>query len=121
MSTPSPQFVCFAHQDLDRKAIKKYAKQYDGVDMIALMGLREGDIPFLIRLDDDYGLMYWSESLGMMMQIDEDDVRAYATKQYLIQKQCRIFDSAVDAVAITQTWSKKQVSVSEDGSNNPSA
>ena len=41
------EFVSYAYQDLPRKKIKKYAAQYEGVDMATLIGADEDNFPFL--------------------------------------------------------------------------
>ncbi len=85
------EFVSYAFQDLPRKEIKKYAAQYEGVDMAALIGADEDNFPFLIRNDpnsrDDepsaFHVMVWNAYNGMMACLDEDSVRHYATVLYL--------------------------------------
>jgi hypothetical protein len=121
MTTPEQRFVSYAFQDLDRKSIKKYAKQYDGVDMSKFIGANENNFPFLIRTGDDFDLLFWNPYHGMMTQIDEDSVRAYAIKQYILQNAYPVFDSFADAeaYAVAHNWPRKPWPDDEIGSNNP--
>lgn len=105
-----PDFTCYAHQELPLKKIKKYAAQYDGVDMAALIGADEDNFPFLIRgVGDAYTLMFWNKYNGMMEHTDEDSVRAYATVQYLREHAYPTFDSLADAeaFALAHNWPRK--------------
>lgn len=96
----SPEFVCYAHQDLPLKKIKKYAAQYDGIDMAVLIGADEDNFPFLVRSNDgSCTLMFWNKYNGMMEYTDEDPVRAYATDEYLREHAYPTFDSFADAEA----------------------
>ena len=119
MTAPEHQFVSYAYQDRDRKAIKKYAKQYDGVDMVKRMGADEENFPIRIKMDDDFGLLLWSPFHGIMMQIDEDCVRSHATKEYLLQNASPVFDSIAEAeaYAIEYDWPRKPWPSEEVGSN----
>ena len=47
-----PEFKSYAHQNLPPKKIKKYATQYAGVDMAALIGADEDNFPLLISAAD---------------------------------------------------------------------
>jgi hypothetical protein len=62
-------FVSYAFQDLPRKKIKKYAAQYDGVNMAELMGADEDNYPFLVRsADGEFQVMIWNAYNGMIPQ-----------------------------------------------------
>ena len=107
MTNRSPEFISYAHQDLSRKKIIKYAEQYDGVDMSALIGADDSNFPFLIRCgDDQYDIMFWQRSCGMMEHLDEDSVRGYATVKYILDRAYPVFDSVADAekYAIEHNW-----------------
>ena len=100
--TDERHFTSYAHQDLDRKKIIKYAKQFDGVDVTQLIGADDSKFPFLVRSDDDtYELLFWNRTCGMMIYIDEDPVRAYATLQYMLERAYPVFDSIEQA----EQWS----------------
>ncbi len=91
-------FVSYAHLDLPREKIVKCAQQYDGVAMATLIGADGSNFPFLIRSgDDDYVVMFWTRSCGMMEHTDEDSVRAYATAQFLLDRAYPVFDTMGDA------------------------
>ena len=107
MTDDRQEFISYAHQDLSRKKIIKYAEQYDGVDISALIGADESNFPFLIRSgDDQYDILFWNRSCGMMEHHDEDSVRAYATVRYLLDHGYPVFDSDDDAVkyAAEHNW-----------------
>ena len=111
------EFVSYAFQDLSRKEVKKYAAQYEGVDMAALLGADEDNFPFLIRddpsgRDDDPGafhVMVWNAYNGMMAHLDEDLVRHYATVLYLREHAYPIFASFREAEkwAADHEWPRK--------------
>ena len=75
------EFVSYAFQDLPRKKIKKYAAQYLGVDMAALI----------------------------MALLDEDSVRHYATVVYLREHAYPVFAKLCEAEkwAAEHEWPRK--------------
>jgi hypothetical protein len=92
-------FVSYAFQDLPLKKIKKYATQYDGVDMTVHLGANEDNFPFLVKTGgDNYAVMIWNAYCGMMTFLDEDPVRDYATVQFLKDKAYPLFDSLSTAL-----------------------
>ena len=111
------EFISYAFQDLPRKKIKKYAAQYEGVNMAALIGADEDNFPFLIRdgsssRDDDPGafsVMVWNAYNGMMERSDEDSVRHYATVLYLRDHAYPVFASIREAEkwAADHEWPRK--------------
>jgi len=107
----STEFTSYAHQDLPLKKIKKYAAQYVGVNMAELIGADEDNFPFVIRNSDtDYSVMFSNKYKGMMVHLDDDSVRAYATVQYLIVEHAYpSFDSIADAeaYAVAHHWPRK--------------
>jgi hypothetical protein len=92
------EFVSYAFQDLPRKKIVKFARQYEGVDMAKLMGADEENFPFLIRTGEgEYSVMFWNVYCGMMIRSDEDDVRDYAIAKYLRDHAYPVFGSIEEA------------------------
>jgi hypothetical protein len=114
---PIPDFVSYAFQDLPRKKVKKYAAQYEGVDMAALIGADEDNFPFLIRSDPDsrddepdaFEVMVWNAYNGMMARWDEDPVRHYAAVLYLREHAYPVFTSFCEAErwALEHDWPRK--------------
>ena len=105
-------FTSYAHQTLSHKKIKKYAAQYDGVDMAPLLGADEENFPFLVRdANGDYEAIWWNAYSGFMVQMDDDDVRAFALVQYLFDRAYPRFDSIEDAEkwSIAHDWPRKTV------------
>ncbi len=111
------EFVSYAFQDLPRKKVKKYVTQYEDVDMAALIGADEDNFPFLIRpaptsCDDDpstFQVMVWNAYNGMMVRLDDDLVRHYATVLYLQKHAYPVFASFEDAekCAAEHEWPRK--------------
>jgi len=111
------EFVSYAFQDLPRNKIKKYAAQYEGVDMAALIGADEDNFPFLIRKDpnarddepDAFQVMVWNAYNGVMARLDEDSVRHYATVLYLRDHAYPIFTNIRQAEkwATEHEWPRK--------------
>ncbi|MGI9456568.1 MAG: hypothetical protein ACR2NU_08400 [Aeoliella sp.] len=104
-------FTSYAFQDLTLRKIKKYAAQYDGVDMTLLLGADDDNFPFLIHtVDDEYQLMIWNAYNGIMEHTDEDPVRAFATIQFLRDRAYPVLDSldAADQWARQHDWPRKQ-------------
>ena len=111
------EFVSYAFQDLPRKKIKKYAAQYEGVDMAALIGADEDNFPFLIRNDPDssdddpgaFHVMVWNAYNGMMERLDEDSVRHYATVLYLREHAYPTFANFREAEkwSVQHDWPRK--------------
>jgi hypothetical protein len=92
------QFVRYAFRDLPRKKIVKYARQYEGVDMARLMGADEENLPFLLQAsDDEHSVMFCNEYNGMVLLLDEDQVRAYAMAKYLREQGYPVFASPQEA------------------------
>lgn len=105
------QFVSYAFKDLPRKKVVKYASQYEGVDMAALMGADEDNFPFLVKnTDGGFNIHWWNAYSGIMTQIDEDSVRAFATAVYLMDNAYPRFDSIADAEAwvTSHEWPRKK-------------
>jgi len=97
------QFVSYAFKDLSHKKVRKYAAQYDGVDMATLMGADEDNFPFLVNdRNGGYDIYWWTTHSGIMTQIDEDSVRAFATMTYLLEHAYPRFESIEDA----EEWAK---------------
>jgi hypothetical protein len=97
-------FVSYAFRDLPRKKIVKYAAQYEGVDMARLIGANEENFPFLIQQSDDsYSVMFWNVYHGIMVHLDEDQVRDYATANYLRKHAYPVFTSSQEA----EKWAKE--------------
>ncbi len=106
------EFVSYAHKDLPAKKVRKYASQYDGVDMATLMGADEDNFPLLLKAaDGEFEVCWWNSSSGFMTAIDEDAVRSYATLTYLINHAYPRFDSLEDAEnwAKTHNWPRKRL------------
>ncbi len=106
----SAMLFSYAFQDLSRKKIKKYATQYDGIDMALLLGADEDNFPFL--LSDDFAehqLMIWNSYNGIMEYTDDDPVRDYATVQYLRDHAYPAFESldAAENWAREHDWPRK--------------
>jgi hypothetical protein len=104
------QFVSYAFRDLPRKKIVKYARQYEGVDMARLIGADEENFPFLIQVSDiDYSVMFWNVYNGMMLHLDEDQVRDYAMAKYLREHAYPVFASLQEAEkwAHEHDWPRK--------------
>jgi hypothetical protein len=111
------EFVSYAFQDTSRKKIKKYALQYAGVDMAAVIGADEENLPFLIRhdaeCDDDepgaFLVMCWNTYNGIMARLDEDPVREYAVVKYLREHGYPAFANFAEAEkwAIDHNWPRK--------------
>ena len=97
------QFKSYANVDLPRKKIKKYAAQYDCVDMVELLAFllaeTEEIIPYVLRvLEDQEWLRYGYVSGERAGEFTFDDpVWEYATVQYLIRNGYPVFES--DSVA----------------------
>jgi hypothetical protein len=97
------EFVSYAFKDLSHKEIRKYASQYEGVDMATLMGADEDNFPFLVKdTDGGFDVFWWCSYSGLLYMIDEDSVRAYATVAYLMDHAYPRFESIEDAKA----WAK---------------
>ncbi|GAB5407537.1 MAG: hypothetical protein Aurels2KO_57680 [Aureliella sp.] len=106
------EYISYACQDLPLKKVKKYATQYDGADMAALMGATEDNFPFLVRdSNGDYGAMWWNAYSGIMIQMNDDDVQVYALVQYLLEQAYPRFDSIEDAEkwSIAHDWPRKSL------------
>ena len=99
------EFINYAFQNLARKKIKKYAAQYEGVDMAEVLGADDDNFPFLIRQDrnrrddepDAFQVMMWNAYNGVMEYTDEDSVRYYATVLYLRAHAYPVFTSFREA------------------------
>lgn len=105
------QFIDYAFQDLPRKKIVKYARQYEGVNMAEWAGANADRMPFLIQDGpDDFTVMFWNFENGVSMLLDEDSVRHYATVKYLIEHDVPVFRSTADAEdwAKTHNWPRKE-------------
>jgi len=105
------EFTSYAYQDLPLKKIKKYAAQYNGVDMAALLGADADNFPFLVRWGhDEYELLIWNAYNGAMVHADEDSVFVYAVVQYLLDNAYPVFDShdAAEHWAIAHDWRRQQ-------------
>ena len=108
--TMDTDFTSYAFQDLPTKKIKKYAAQYDGVDMTLLLGADDDNFPFLIRTEgEEHQLMIWNSYNGIMEHTDEDPVRAFATVQYLRDRAYPVFDSldSAERWARDHDWPRK--------------
>jgi hypothetical protein len=111
------EFVSYAFQDLPRKKIKKYAAQYEGVDMALLIGADDDNLPFLIRLDpncrddepDAFQVMVWNAYNGIMVHLDEDPVRHYAAVLFLRSHSYPVFANFREAEkwAADHGWPRK--------------
>lgn len=110
------QFTSYAHQDLSRKKIIKYAAQYDGVDMAELLGADEDRFPFVVD-DGAASVCFWNPYSGIMMELDEDPVRAYAAQQYLRENAYPVFDSfeAAEKHSIEREWPRKKRPAEQGG------
>ncbi|GEM_PF-1761430 len=100
-------FESYAFQDLSMKQIKKFAKQYEGVNMAKLMGANEDMCPFVIEeVKDNCMTMWWNKNGGMMTLLDEDEVRAYATAVYLKKNAYPVFKNLKEAqdYAAARDW-----------------
>ncbi|MCR9202922.1 MAG: hypothetical protein NXI04_30115 [Planctomycetaceae bacterium] len=104
------EFTNYAYQDFPLKKIKKYAAQYNGVDMAALLGADENNFPFLVRRgDDEYELLIWNAYNGAMIHENEDSVFVYAVVQYLLDNAYPVFDShdAAEKLAVDHDWPRE--------------
>lgn len=104
-----PDIVSYAFRDdLSRKQIIKLARQYEGVDMAALMGADEENFPFVIEEGQGQGC-FWNAYSGIMNWIDEDPVLAHATLQYLREHAYPVFKSAeaAERYAKEHDWPRK--------------
>ena len=109
---PERTFISYAHCDLDRKKIRKYAKQYDGVNMAALKGITEDNFPFLIHYGDspdDTIAHWWEPTIGIMTEMNDDPVESYAFAQYLLENAFPVFDSygAAERWADEHDWPRR--------------
>ena len=94
----SKLFKSYAHQDLPMKKIKKYAEQYEGVNLWELTGIDENEFPFLIwKSDNDFSVMYWTKHSGMMANLEEDPVLDYAFALWLKENAHPVFKSIEEA------------------------
>jgi len=101
----------YANQELSIEEIRKYAEQYEGVNMWELTGIDENEFPFLIwNSEKDFVVMYWTKHSGMMANADDDPVRNYAFAIWLKENAHPIFESIVEAekYADTHGWRRKQ-------------
>ena len=101
------EFTSYAFQDVPLKKIRKYAVQYEGVNMANLIGADEENFPFLVRAEDEcHMVMFWNKCNGPMIHLDEDCVRQYATVQYLLEHAYPVFDSlhAANEYAMSRDW-----------------
>lgn len=111
------EFVSYAYKDLPHKKIKKYAVQYDGVDMTEFLGADEDNFPFLLRVgSDDFNVMIWNAYSGFLQHLDEDQVREYATVKYLLDHAYPVFDSmtAAQKWAEDHDWPRKQLGANQE-------
>ncbi len=104
------KFTSYAHRDLSRKKIIKYAAQYDGVDMAELLGADEDCFPFVVDDGTAASVCFWDPYSGIMMDLDEDPVRAYAAQKYLRENAYPVFDSfeAAEKHSIEREWPRKK-------------
>lgn len=78
--------------------------------MAALLGSDDENFPFLVRDGSgDYKAMWWCAYSGFNVQMDDDDVRAFALVQYLLDHAYPRFDSFEDAEkwSIAHKWPRK--------------
>jgi hypothetical protein len=106
------EFISYAHQDLPLKSLKKYAAQYDGVDMATLMGADEDNFPCLVRDGGDgYTVMWWNPYMGFTLSMNDDAVQTYALLQFLLSSAHPRFESFDDAQAysVAHDWPRKTI------------
>ena len=99
-----------ASQALNIEQIKKYAHQYQGVDMAMLIGMDEDNFPFLIwESENDFLVMFWNSWNGMMAMMDDDPVRNYAAAKWLKENDYPVFTSIleVEEYAVDHNWPRK--------------
>ena len=111
------QFTSYAHQELSRKKVIKYSSQYDGVDMAKLMDAGEDRFPFVVNDGTNAYVCIWDPYSGILMELDEDPVRAYATQKYLSENAYPVFDSfqAAEKYSIEREWPRKERSAEQGG------
>lgn len=74
--------------------------------MVSLLGLNQDGVPLLVGPQDsgtdleDFQLLLYQPANGLMVHVDEDSVRAYATLQYLLKHGCPVFES----LSAAETW-----------------
>ena len=103
-------YKSYAHQDLPITKVKKYAEQFQGVNMWELIGVDEDEFPFLIwNSESDFTVMYWTKHSGMMANVDEDPVRNYAFALWLEENAHPVFNSINEAnqYAEEHDWPRK--------------
>ena len=110
------EYISYAHQDLSRKKIIGYAAQYDGVDMAKLMGADEDCFPFVVDDGANVSVCFWNPYSGIMMELDEDPVRAYATQLYLRENAYPVFNcfEAAEKHSVDREWPRKNRTAEQD-------
>ena len=105
----SSQFISYAHQELARKRIIKYASQYKDVNMAKLIGVDEDHFPFIVDDGSTVSVCFWNPYSGIMMHLDEDQVREHATLEYLREHTYPIFSSfkAAENHSAKREWPRK--------------
>ena len=104
------EFISYAHRDLSRKKIIKYARQYEGVDMAKRMGADEDNFPFLVQsADDRVEVVFWNTYCGMMVNMNDDMVSEFALVKYLRENGYQVFGSIEEAERFAQEghWPRK--------------
>ena len=87
--------------------IKKFAKQYEEVDVWELIGEDENEFPFLIwNSEIDFNVMYWSKREGIIPFTYKDPVLNYAFAIWLKENAHPVFKSLEDAekYAMDRDW-----------------
>lgn len=91
-------YKSYAHLDLPIGEIKKYAEQYEGVNMWEVTGNDENSSPFLIwNSEEDFLVMFWTKHTGLMAKADDDPVRNYAFAIWLKENGFPVFSSFEEA------------------------
>ena len=103
------EFISYAHKEFSRKEIVKLARQYEGVNMAELIGADEDHFPFVIDEGATSNVCIWNPYAGIMVELDEDPVRAYATQLYLRENAYPVFDGfeAAETYSVERNWPRK--------------
>ena len=94
----------WAHQELSRKKVKKYAATLPGDEISALIESR-GAEPVFVGSDVESGQIFWVLNDGVinqyriMAEINEDMVWEYAVKRHVFEHEYRKFEGMKDLEA----------------------
>ena len=104
------EIISYAYQVLTRKKIIKYARQYKDINMAKLIGADKDNFPFVIEEGESENVYFWNKYNGIVIHVDEDPVRLYATIKYLKESAYPVFKSFEEAEkhAKDRDWPRKE-------------